>query len=187
MLAIEYHVHIWQVLPQLSCGDTCQIWMWFKYFKRYFCEIENFAYGEIDERSFSNPQPWMRNYTYKMMWCNYLSMPKRQRWFKHSLKLGHGWVITSHNRMSILLIIHDLRMLGISGRPNLPLWARTWLILVYCKSILNIMTWWNGNTCCINHSSYTVNPSYISWCHEMEMLSTFLRLCVAGWGWRSIG
>ena len=45
MLAIEYHVHIWQVLPQLSCGDTCQIWIWFKDFKRYFCEIENFAYG----------------------------------------------------------------------------------------------------------------------------------------------
>ena len=30
MLAIVYHIHIWQVLPQLSCGDTCQIWMWCK-------------------------------------------------------------------------------------------------------------------------------------------------------------
>ena len=58
MLAIEYHVHIWQVLPQLSCGDTCHIWMWFKECNRYFCEIDNFAYGEIDERSFSNPHPW---------------------------------------------------------------------------------------------------------------------------------
>ena len=29
-LAIEYHVYIWRVLPQLSCGDTCQIWIWFK-------------------------------------------------------------------------------------------------------------------------------------------------------------
>ena len=57
MLAIELHVHIWQVSPQLSCGDTCQIWMRFKECKRYFCEIENFAYGEIDERSFSNPTP----------------------------------------------------------------------------------------------------------------------------------
>ena len=55
MFAIEYHVHIWQVLPQLSCGDTCQIWMWFKDCDRYFCEIENFAYGEIDERNFSIP------------------------------------------------------------------------------------------------------------------------------------
>ena len=30
MLAIEYHVHIWQVSPQLTCRDTCQIWMTFK-------------------------------------------------------------------------------------------------------------------------------------------------------------
>ena len=27
-LPIEYHVHIWQVSPQLSCGDTSQIWKW---------------------------------------------------------------------------------------------------------------------------------------------------------------
>ena len=58
MLAIEYHVYIWQVSPQLSCGDTCQTWMWFRESNRYFCKIENFAYGEISERSFSNPHPW---------------------------------------------------------------------------------------------------------------------------------
>ena len=29
-LATEHHVHIWQVSPQLSCGYTSQIWMWFK-------------------------------------------------------------------------------------------------------------------------------------------------------------
>ena len=51
-LAIEYHVYIWQVSPQLSCGDTCQIWTWFKESSNYFCKIENFAYGEISERSF---------------------------------------------------------------------------------------------------------------------------------------
>ena len=57
MLAIVYRVHIWQVLPQLSCGDTCQIWMWCKWSNRYFDRIENFAYGEINERSFCNPHP----------------------------------------------------------------------------------------------------------------------------------
>ena len=56
-LAIEYHVYIWQVSPQLSCGDTCQIWMWSSESNRYCCKIENFAYGEISERSFSNPHP----------------------------------------------------------------------------------------------------------------------------------
>ena len=57
-LTVKYHVYIWQVLPQLTCGDTCQIWMWFKESKMYFCKIENFAYREIIERSFSNPHPW---------------------------------------------------------------------------------------------------------------------------------
>ena len=27
-LCIEYQVDIWQVSPQLSCGDTCPIWTW---------------------------------------------------------------------------------------------------------------------------------------------------------------
>ena len=29
-LAMEYHVHIWQMSLHLSCGDICQIWMWFE-------------------------------------------------------------------------------------------------------------------------------------------------------------
>ena len=41
----------------LCCVDTCQIWTSFKECNRYFCEIENFAYGEIDESSFSYPTP----------------------------------------------------------------------------------------------------------------------------------
>ena len=57
-LTVKYRIYIWQVSPQLSCGDTCQIWMWFVESNMYFCEIENFAYGEINERSFSNSHPW---------------------------------------------------------------------------------------------------------------------------------
>ena len=56
-LDIEHHMNIWQVSPQLSCGDTCQISMWFKEFNRYFCRIEYFTYGVISEQSFSNPHP----------------------------------------------------------------------------------------------------------------------------------
>ena len=56
-LTVTYSVYIWQVLPQLSCGDTCQILMWFEESNMYFCKIENFAYGEINEQSFSNPHP----------------------------------------------------------------------------------------------------------------------------------
>ena len=54
MLASEYHVYIWQVSPQLRCADTCQIWMRCKESNRFFGRIENVAYGEINERSFSN-------------------------------------------------------------------------------------------------------------------------------------
>ena len=50
--------YIWLVSPQLSCGDTCQIWMWSKESNRFFRKIVNCAYGEINERSFSNPRPW---------------------------------------------------------------------------------------------------------------------------------
>ena len=57
MIAIEYHVHIWQVLPQLSCGDANQIRMWFKECNRYLRKIENFAYVEINEQNFNNPTP----------------------------------------------------------------------------------------------------------------------------------
>ena len=54
---IEYHDHIWQLLPPLSCDDTCQISMWFKESNSYFCKIKNFAYREISQRRFSNPHP----------------------------------------------------------------------------------------------------------------------------------
>ena len=58
-LTVKYRIYIWQVSPQLSCGDTCQIWMWFEESNMYFCESENFAYGEINERSFSNTPAWL--------------------------------------------------------------------------------------------------------------------------------
>ena len=34
------------------------ICMWIKESNSYFCKIENFAYGEINKRSFSNPHSW---------------------------------------------------------------------------------------------------------------------------------
>ena len=39
-LAIEYHVYIWRVSPLLSCGDTCEIWIWFKESNEYFCRLK---------------------------------------------------------------------------------------------------------------------------------------------------
>ena len=57
MFVIAYHVYIWQVSTQLRYGDNCQIWMWFKESNVYVYKIESFAFGEINEMSFSNPYP----------------------------------------------------------------------------------------------------------------------------------
>ena len=56
-LPVWYQVNIWQVSPQLSCGDTWQIWTWLKLSDLYFCQIKISRNGEINERSFSNPHP----------------------------------------------------------------------------------------------------------------------------------
>ena len=47
-----YHFHIWQVSPQLSCGDTWQIWKWWKWFsepKRCFCKVGKPPNGETSD------------------------------------------------------------------------------------------------------------------------------------------
>ena len=41
-----------------SCGDTCQIWMWFKRSSRYFWEMKNAPNRKINKQSFSNPHLW---------------------------------------------------------------------------------------------------------------------------------
>ena len=51
ILPIEYHIHIWQVSPQLSRGESHQIWLWLKESDRYSCKITHFACGEINERA----------------------------------------------------------------------------------------------------------------------------------------
>ena len=53
MLDFEYHVYIWQ----LSCSDICQTWTRFKESKGYFHKIENFAYGELTNRTLVTPTP----------------------------------------------------------------------------------------------------------------------------------
>ena len=86
-LDIEYHVCIWQVSPQLSCGDTCQIWKWFKESNRHFCQVENLAYGEINERSFSNPHPCL---------AHVLLFVTLYLWFRHAFAQLKEYSIITH-------------------------------------------------------------------------------------------
>ena len=40
-LATGYYVYVWEMSPQLSCADTCEIWMWFEEYNWYFCLRRN--------------------------------------------------------------------------------------------------------------------------------------------------
>ena len=46
---------------QLSCGDTCQILMWFEESNMYFCEIENFACGKLTNWALETPIPGLNS------------------------------------------------------------------------------------------------------------------------------
>ena len=67
LLLIEYHIHIWQVSQQGSCGDTCQMKIWCQDYDRRFCNIRKFPNGEIKEWWFNNSHPWCR------LWATHLS------------------------------------------------------------------------------------------------------------------
>ena len=45
---VMFHIHIWQVSPQLSCGDTCQIWMWFGRSNGHLHKSNNFPESKTE-------------------------------------------------------------------------------------------------------------------------------------------
>ena len=98
-LTVKYRIYIWQVSPQLSCGDTCQIWMWFKESNMYFCEIENFAYRsrEINKRSFSNPDPCSHGMRKSVSWSYYH--------FTHIAKFSNGLLSVQDRCTSIVNLL----------------------------------------------------------------------------------
>ena len=57
--------HIWQVSPQLSCGDTCQIWTWYSIAHMYFDDVENWENNGTEEMGLVTPTPggWCRGVT----------------------------------------------------------------------------------------------------------------------------
>ena len=57
MLAIEYHVHIWQVLQQLGCGGTYQISMWLKECNRYFARSKILLTEKLTNGALVTPTP----------------------------------------------------------------------------------------------------------------------------------
>ena len=70
-----------------------------------FCEIDNFAYGEINERSFSNPHPWSLS---KILFSSVAYFPfgiLRQLYFVYT-GIYRQWVICIYHEVdydSVLL------------------------------------------------------------------------------------
>ena len=58
------HNHIWQVSPQLSCGDTCQIWVWYFIDNVCFESAENLGKKKTNGGNWlSKSHPWCHH------WC----------------------------------------------------------------------------------------------------------------------
>ena len=79
MLAIEYHVHILQVSPQLSWGDTSHISKWFNEPNRYSCNINFFLTEKFSNGDLSNSIPaliktlgtkWYNQIQPDVIWCS---------------------------------------------------------------------------------------------------------------------
>ena len=114
---VWYHIHIWQVSPQLSCGDTWQIWTWLEISDLYFCWIKISRNGEINEWSFNNPWPLVWVYHKHrtrlqliMVTCEEIAYHFRKentlihmghiwyleaayKWCKHDISKGTWWIV----------------------------------------------------------------------------------------------
>ena len=58
---VKYRVYIWQVSSQLSCDDTCQIWMWFEESNMYFARSKILLTEKLTNGALvtSTPNPQM--------------------------------------------------------------------------------------------------------------------------------
>ena len=124
-LAIEYHVHIWQVSLQLSCGDTCQIWMRFKEWNRYFWEIENWWNGALVTPTQDMLQ---RSKTYdQIVWWEkhgFLSAKNRGKILEWNIYWWCGLLYKNYHCSATFMptVIHSLLYHGNAGRisPRRP-------------------------------------------------------------------
>ena len=105
------HIHIWQVSPQLSCGSTCQTWMWFQIGNQCFRVIEKLINYWKGENWFSNPHPctWDSSRSVWSYTCSNKSLHHKRPFcdisachrYHHSLGLSSKGNHTSQNTISI--------------------------------------------------------------------------------------
>ena len=57
MLDYSNHIRFWQMSPQLSCGDTCQIWTWYSIANDSFDISKNSENNGTEEIGLVTPTP----------------------------------------------------------------------------------------------------------------------------------
>ena len=80
-------IYIWQVSPQLSCGDTCQIWMWYSISNHRFNNSEKLEQleclrSEIPQPPHDYPYWWFTSDPMSSKTKSKLQIPKICQKFK---------------------------------------------------------------------------------------------------------
>ena len=63
------HIHIWQVSPQLSCGNTCQIWTSYSIANMYFGDVQILGKKRNGGNRLSNPHPRSGHLSLVIIWA----------------------------------------------------------------------------------------------------------------------
>ena len=91
-LPIEYHFYIWQASPQLSCGDSCQIWMRLQEANWYLI----FLTEESTNGALVTPAPGLSRCILRVNYCIMGSVRSfwmvRVRSLIHSAEINHAWL-----------------------------------------------------------------------------------------------
>ena len=58
------HVHIWQMSPQLSCNDTCLLWMWYHTVNMCFGSAKILGNNGMEEIGSVTPTPVLETFPY---------------------------------------------------------------------------------------------------------------------------
>ena len=99
---IIYHIHIWQISLQPSCGDTCQIWTRFKGLRRHFPKMKNVCNGEINKGKSSYPHPWN---VQPYVWNESFNMLRQTHNVMMTSSLCQNDVVTSFWRNNEIIIM----------------------------------------------------------------------------------
>ena len=97
------HVHIWQVSPELNCGNTCQIWIWFDYYASAFRRWRHYVFGLPVRPSFRLS---VQSLKYPLLTCTWVRWSTRPTItvLRHVRPEPHRRITELHRRITINIL-----------------------------------------------------------------------------------